>query len=243
MDPMQAKEESINKRSLLDVLENHAQLQSMIIDLMQSVQNASTEDLMVANFKLKDAIDALGHSQREEVSPPLNLVIQGLEDFARRFSFDVSADGTVYLAPSHSSFIEVIEEAQRLSQQLKGINAVSPETLKLWQKDERFLRVPEVEDSLLSFSPLVLKTGNKDRSEQESFLSKRNMTLLSLPELAVLHVAYSVIKGEDLFQGYVLRAQESALCLSVDGLAESDPGDWVRDEDILAAAKNAAAKY
>jgi hypothetical protein len=239
MDQFQSKDKPLVDREILDVLETHGHLQAEIVELMKTVDGASSEDVRLVNLRLEEALNGLRQDSLEKLSllPASSLQVR-ISEFSRRCGFDISENGSLSLAVVGCSYIEILEEAQRLSWELTGGNSICPEALDAWQKDPRFLEVPEAEHSVLYFNPLAIDTGDKDRFEQEEMLAQRDMGMLTLPELAVVHAVSFVINGEDIFRGYILRTQDSALALSVDGLDEFDPGDWTRDEDIIASSKN-----
>ncbi len=124
------------------------------------------------------------------------------ERFVSKYSVEKINDHQVrFIIPKGISRIDLLEEAQGIPRGLYGQDAVSPDRLKKWQKEDNFIS-KTTSTTKLWIDGRVEGLDAKTRKEQESVIG----AMAPLADLAVAHTAFFILTGEDLFQGQSVRA-------------------------------------
>ena len=159
------------------------------------------------------------------------------ERFVYKYSVEKINDHQVRLVlPKGVSRIDLLNEAQGIARELYGRDAVYPDHLKDWQKEDDF-RTKTTSKTKLWIDGRVEGLDGKTRKQQERLIKKQwgETQMAPLADLAVAHAAFYILTGENLFQGQVVRACDGMLYFSGDGL-----GDYIyyvapRDSDVSAS--------
>ena len=196
------------------------------------------------DFKLAMAEDDLASA--EQCVSELNLAKESFSAFRSKLTArelfilkynittgDPSGHEVQLELPKGVSRAQFLLEAQALG--VGGQNAVWPAQLTKWLNDEAF-KSGESKITKLRIDGNVAGSTDKTRELQEDFLTKKGVAMPSLEDLAVAHVAFFILAGNDLFQGNVVRARGWALNFDADGLSVSDWLDAYRYDLIAAAA-------
>ena len=137
------------------------------------------------------------------------------ERFVYKYSVKKINDHQVRLVlPKGTSRIDLLNEAQGIARELYGQDAVRPDHLKNWQKEDDF-RTKTTSTTKLWIDGRVKGLDAKSRKEQESVLKEQ---MAPLADLAVAHTAFFILTGKNLFQGQAVRACGGALFFSGFGL-------------------------
>ena len=137
------------------------------------------------------------------------------DQFVSKYSVEKINDHQVrFIIPKGTSRIDLLNEAQGIARELYGRDAVRPDHLKNWQKEDDF-RSKTTSTTKLWIDGRVKGLDAKSRKEQESVLKEQ---MAPLADLAVAHTAFFILTGKNLFQGQAVRACGGALCFSSHGL-------------------------
>ena len=154
------------------------------------------------------------------------------ERFVYKYSVKKINDHQVRLVlPKGTSRIDLLNEAQEIARELYGRDAVYPDHLKDWQKEDNF-RSKTTSTTKLGIDGRVEGLDAKSRKEQESDLKEQ---MAPLADLAVAHTAFFILTGKDLFQGQYVRACGGALSFISDGLGVACYDDAYGYDDVSAS--------
>ncbi|MCX6113876.1 MAG: hypothetical protein NTV65_01505 [Proteobacteria bacterium] len=147
------------------------------------------------------------------------------DQFVSKYSVEkikINAHQVRFVLPKGVSRIDLLNEAQGIARGLYGRDAVWPDQLKDWQKEDDF-RTKTTSTTKLGIDGRVKELDAKSREEQESVIGE----MAPLADLAVAHTAFFILTGKDLFQGQFVRACGGALYFDSDGLDVNDScGDF-----------------
>ena len=143
-----------------------------------------------------------------------------------------------FVLPKGVSRIDLLNEAQGIARELYGQDAVRPDHLKNWQKEDDF-RSKTTSTTKLGIDGRVNGLDAKTRKEQERLIEKQwgETQMAPLADLAVAHTAFFILTGKDLFQRQVVRACGGALFFRSFGL-DVDNYDDDRGNDVVSASRS-----
>ena len=154
------------------------------------------------------------------------------DQFVSKYSVEKINDHQVrFVLPKGTSRIDLLNEAQGIARGLYGRDAVWPDQLKKWQKEDNF-RSKTTSTTKLGIDGRVEELDAKTRKEQERVLKEQ---MAPLADLAVAHTAFFILTGKDLFQGQVVRACGGALGFYSSGLVVNYCSDGSSDDDVSAS--------
>ena len=142
------------------------------------------------------------------------------DQFVSKYSVEKINDHQVrFIIPKGTSRIDLLNEAQGIARRLYGRDAVRPDHLKNWQKEDDF-RSKTTSTTKLGIDGRVNGLDAKTRKEQERLIEKQwgETQMAPLADLAVAHTAFFILTGKDLFQGQFVRACGGALYFLGSGL-------------------------
>ena len=164
---------------------------------------------------------------RKQLSP--------LEQFVVKYNISELGEHQVKLVlPAGVSRIELLQDAQGLSQQYRGQDAVWPNQFKEWQQLAEYKVILPI-PTLIMIDGCVDGTLGDPRANQESFLEGKKLKMPTLHDLAVAQVGYFTMSGKDLFCGRGVRAVGGALGFHSYGLGGGGDGDG-RHSNVAASA-------
>jgi len=153
------------------------------------------------------------------------------ERFVYKYSVEKINDHQVrFIIPKGVSRIDLLNEAQGIVRELYGRDAVYPDQLKKWLKEDDF-RSKTTSTTKLWIDGRVEGLDGKTRKEQESVIG----AMAPLADLAVAHTAFFILTGKDLFQGKCVRACGGALGFDSNGLGVSHCYDDSSSYDVSAS--------
>ncbi|MCB0332122.1 MAG: hypothetical protein KDD55_01415, partial [Bdellovibrionales bacterium] len=168
---------------------------------MAALEGASEEELRKANSRLKVAHSKIDPSDSEAVMEAQRV------DFIDKYQIKID-EHQISFELGKTLRIDFLREAQALAQGLYGRNALWPERLKKWTKNERFNQTPD---------PYRSDNISIDRKDLQQEVQHWRMS--QFHDLALAHVAHFVVTGEDLFDGDLVATVPGALFFHAQGLS------------------------
>ena len=141
-----------------------------------------------------------------------------LEQFVVKYNISELGEHQVKLVlPAGVSRGQLLQDAQELSQQYRGQDAVWPNQFKEWEQLAEY-KVILPTPTLIMIDGCVDGTLGDSRANQERFLKDKKLKMPTLHDLAVAQVGYFMMSGKDLFCGIGVRAVGGVLYFFSDGL-------------------------
>jgi len=148
-----------------------------------------------------------------------------LEQFVVKYNISELGEHQVKLVlPAGVSRIELLQDAQGLSQQYRGQDAVWPNQYKKWEQLAEY-KVILPTPTLIMIDGCVDGTLGDSRANQERFLKDKKLKMPTLHDLAVAQVGYFMMSGKDLFCDRWVRAVGGVLYFYSHGLDGGNVGD------------------
>lgn len=150
---------------------------------------------------------------------PINIEDLLRQQFVIKYEIKLLGDSQVaIILPSGISRIAFLKEAQDLSYDLYGRHspAVQRELISEWKTNLAFTK--KLEESVVL--AVDLRVLNSNDMHARDMVDKGRLDV-AVEDLAVAHVAYYILTGEDAFKGKIVRGKllprASPLCLEVAG--------------------------
>lgn len=139
--------------------------------------------------------------------------------------------------PAAMSPLEFLKRGDNFVREFYGYHAVwLDHDLATWIDDPCFLATHDEPRRIIA-DGCVDGTSDLIREDQEAVLGAKGLSPISLPDLAVAHMALQIATGEDLFLGKVIRTQETAMILNNLGLHTYHVEDWRKGDHTAMAAR------
>ena len=214
------------------VVAQHTEMLSELRKLMASLDRGDVKSLKRVRAKLSAGLQAL------RAEPETDTTDVDAAPFVTKYRIQVLGESKVcFTLPKGASVLDLLNDAQALSGELYGRNAVYRPHLVSWSRDRAFkLKMDEPQQFLIDGN--VADSTGKTRKAQEKFLKKQKPEL-EMPELRHLaagHAAFFLATGKDLFGGKVVRARGGVLGSDVEGVRSVACYDGIRSSLVVAAA-------
>jgi len=178
-------------------------------------------------------------------SDQLEAAIKGFEDLRGRLSprdrfittynvSEVGKHGVSLVIPGDKPPIQVLSEAKQVARHHQGLHAINQEMFKEWILGGAHTECFGVSRKI-AIDPGIAEP-RRDLAGTAAHFASANLELPTQQDLALCHVAFSVLRGRDLFQGEPVRYAGGVLVRYSSGLVDAD-------RTFSAEACLAAARY